>query len=160
MKKTRAPKTLVEWAPLAQKRLQAILRKARALPELRNLGPFGQAPRWSAELRLVGSAAMTMLNGKIRGKHYATDVLSFPVPEVFQRQGLLGELVVCLPTLLSQASELGHTPEVELQILLAHGVLHLLGLDHERGRKQALLMARWEAALLPVRARGLIQRTS
>jgi probable rRNA maturation factor len=102
---------------------------------------------------------MTRLNEQYRGKAYATDVLSFPSPEVFQSMGQLGELVVCLPVLKRQARELGHAPEQELDVLLAHGALHLLGLDHELGPKQSAEMARLEARLLPARAKGLIRRT-
>jgi probable rRNA maturation factor len=161
MKKARLPKPpgrLADWEPLAEKKLRSILRKARSLPGLGKLGEFGHAPKWNAEVRVIGAPAMARLNARVRGKPYATDVLSFPVPEIFQRQGELGELVVCLPVLLKQARELGHRPEVELQVLLVHGVLHLLGLDHEKGPKAAREMARWEAELLPARSPGLIRR--
>lgn len=158
MKKTRPAKTLTEWGPLAEKRLNSILKKAHAFPELRRLGAFGEAPSWKADVRLVGSPAMTRLNGQYRGKKYATDVLSFTAPDMFSRAGWLGELVICLPVLKRQARELGHTPEQELDVLLAHGILHLLGLDHERGPRHAAKMAAWERKLLPARAAGLIQR--
>jgi probable rRNA maturation factor len=149
------PTTLADWTPIAERRLRAVLRKAQAETGLRRRLKGGAS--WTAEVRLVGSAAMTRLNGQYRGKHYATDVLSFPTPAVFQAAGNLGELVICLPTLKRQARERGHAPDLELDVLLVHGVLHLLGLDHELGPRQAAEMARWEGKLLPKRVRGLIE---
>jgi probable rRNA maturation factor len=102
---------------------------------------------------------MTALNRRYRGKAYPTDVLSFSAPEPFRRAGHLGDLVICLPTLKRQAREQCHAPERELQVLLVHGVLHLLGFDHELGPKQAALMQRWEARLLDRPASGLIARS-
>jgi probable rRNA maturation factor len=64
--------------------------------------------------------------------------------------GYLGELVVALPVLKSQARELKHSPETELSVLLSHGILHLLGMDHEKGKKPAREQAAWEQRLLAV----------
>lgn len=167
MKKTRpakpkaTAKTRDEWSELADKRLRAILRKARGFSQLAKLGAFSESSSWSADVRLVGSPLMTRLNTQYRGKRYATDVLSFPAPQMFSRAGWIGELVICLPVLRRQARELGHTPEQELEVLLTHGILHLLGLDHERGPRHAAKMARWEKQLLPSRSKestGLIGR--
>jgi rRNA maturation RNase YbeY len=150
MKKAR---TRAEWTRLATSKLGKILVAARARPALKRLAP---GPEWVVSVQLVGTPAMIRLNGRYRGKPYATDVLSFNVPPVFMREGQLGELVICLPVLKRQAKERGHSEEAELEILLVHGVLHLLGLDHELGSKQAAAMARWEGKLLPARLRGLI----
>jgi probable rRNA maturation factor len=101
---------------------------------------------------------MSRLNRSYRGKTYATDVLSFPAPPVFRRQGHLGELIICLPVLKSQARELGHSAETELDVLLVHGLLHLLGMDHEKGGKAARVMRLWETRLL--KGKGLIARSA
>lgn len=94
---------------------------------------------------------------------HATDVLSFPAPDVFYQQGFLGELVICGPVLERQAKELGHSVQTELDVLLIHGVIHLLGLDHERGENEAAEMARLEAFLMKSLGRktasGLIERS-
>ncbi len=108
-------------------------------------------------MKVAGSAEMRRLNRDWRGKTGVTDVLSFPSPEPFRSQGFLGELVVCAPVLEAQAAELGHSADLELDVLLAHGLLHLLGLDHERGAREATQMARWERRIL--RSGGLIERT-
>jgi rRNA maturation RNase YbeY len=104
---------------------------------------------------------MRRLNLKYRRKSYATDVLSFPAPKPFTSQGWLGELIVCAPVLERQAQELEHSPDRELDVLLTHGLLHLLGFDHERGAADARRMARFERRLLSgTRAgRGLIERS-
>lgn len=151
-------RTLLDWGALAEKRMKVLLRKAQGFKELGKLGAFGEAPSWSADLRMVGSPMMTRLNSQYRGKKYATDVLSFTAPEMFSRAGWLGELVICVPVLKRQARELGHTPEQELDVLLAHGILHLLGLDHEKGPRHAAQMAGWEKRLLSTKMPGLIGR--
>jgi probable rRNA maturation factor len=146
--------TQKEWTRLAERRLKRILKQAQAVPSLARKAPSPSL--WSVSVQLIGSAAMTRLNGKYRGKAYPTDVLSFNAPAVFTKAGELGELVICLPVLKRQARERGHPSEVELEILLVHGVLHLLGFDHELGPKQAAVMAKWEQKLLPAKVRGLI----
>src|SRR3712207_2041008 len=120
-------RTQAQWKTLAQRRLSATLAAAQAAPALHKLGPCRRP--WSAEVELVSSATMTRLNAAYRGKRYATDVLSFPAPPFFSETGYLGELVICLPTLKRQAREQKHAPETELDVLLVHGLIHLLGLD-------------------------------
>jgi|SRR5579872_6900126 len=103
---------------------------------------------------ITRDAELRRLNRQFLGKDYATDVLSFPAP-VGSRG--LGELAISLDRALQQAKAFGHPVEDEIRILMLHGVLHLLGMDHERDRGA---MARAEMAwrkrlLLPA---GLIER--
>lgn len=148
-----------DWNRLAERELAKILDRARTIPAIRKLGP---KPQWTVSVSMIGSLAMKRLNAKYRGKNRSTDVLSFSPPEVFFDLGHLGELVICLPVLKSQAREFKHKPELELKILLIHGLLHLLGLDHEKGPKQAAEQARMERKLLeslvPLSLLSLIQR--
>lgn len=76
---------------------------------------------------LCGDARMRRLNREWRRKDRSTDVLSFPsgLP------GSLGDVVVSVPYASRQARARGHARDREIRILLAHGVLHLLGYDHE-----------------------------
>lgn len=67
------------------------------------------------------------LNQQFRGRSYATDVLSFESSESTS----LGELVLCWPVLKKQAKEHGLTQNLEMGYMVLHGVLHLLGFDHE-----------------------------
>lgn len=154
----KSPSSL-DWNKKASREMRKILKLGHETPSLRKRGP---RQAWQATVSLVGAAAMTRLNRRYRGKNRPTDVLSFHPPEIFREQGQLGELVICLPVLKRQAKELGHRPEIELRILLIHGLLHLLGWDHEKGARQAALMAREEEKLLQKMkvgsVRGLIRR--
>jgi rRNA maturation RNase YbeY len=91
------------------------------------------------------------LNRQYRGKNKPTDVLSFPLADELQ-PFLLGDVVISIETAARQAQRRGHTLREELQTLLVHGILHLLGYDHEVSRSEAIRMHRKErevkAALL------------
>ena len=78
---------------------------------------------------LTGDAAIRALNRKYRHKDKATDVLSFPATAMVE--GVAGDLVISLETALLQAAERGHPLEMEIKVLLLHGLLHLAGYDHE-----------------------------
>jgi probable rRNA maturation factor len=125
---------------------------------------------------LVSDRRMRQLNLKYRNKDRSTDVLAFPllkrfsaetsklrkpqahasdVPATPQRKKplarppmLLGDVVISMPTALRQAAERGHGLFDEVVRLLIHGILHLVGYDHERGAREAARMARKERAIL------------
>src|ERR1700688_373495 len=94
------------------------------------------------------------LNRQFRKKDYATDVLSFPVLE---RNNILGEIAISFDTAKQQAAEQGHAVGEEIAVLMLHGVLHLLGMDHETDRGQmARAELKWRSSLgLPA---GLMER--
>ncbi len=94
-------------------------------------------------------------NQQFRKKDYATDVLSFPSATVDS----LGEIAISYDRALEQAEECGHGVEEEVRILLLHGVLHLMGFDHEKDSgEMARAERRWRKKLeLPS---GLIERTA
>ncbi|HTR36499.1 MAG TPA: rRNA maturation RNase YbeY [Bryobacteraceae bacterium] len=94
------------------------------------------------------------LNRDFRKKDYATDVLSFPAAGA---AGFLGDIAISFEQARQQASEYGHTVGQEIEILMLHGLLHLLGMDHETDHgRMARAENKWRAALgLP---RGLIER--
>lgn len=94
------------------------------------------------------------LNLQFLGKDYATDVLSFPQTNP---ESLLGEVAISVQRAALQARQFGHTVEQELKILMLHGVLHLLGMDHEADHGQmASAEIIWRSELgLPA---GLIER--
>jgi len=95
------------------------------------------------------------LNQNFRGKDAATDVLSFPSAS---RSGPLGDIAISADHVREQARRYGHSDLAEASILLLHGVLHLLGYDHERDRgKMRRIELEWRKKLaLP---NGLIERT-
>ncbi len=80
----------------------------------------------------VEQADMVGLNTNYRGKHYATDVLSFPMDGE-----VLGEIVLCPEVITKQAIEHELHPCEELAYLFLHGILHLLGFDHEQDTQRA-----------------------
>lgn len=103
-----------------------------------------------AELSLVltDDATIRQLNRDYRGIDTPTDVLSFAQREA---EGpfadILGDLIISLPTARRQARERGHSLAAEVRILMVHGLLHLLGYDHESA-EQRTEMAAAEQALL------------
>lgn len=110
--------------------------------------------RGDVSIAIVSDRRMRALNRQFRGKDYATDVLSFPSEE----RGFLGDIVIAGGVATRQAREAGHSVSVELRVLSLHGLLHLLGYDHEDDDGK---MARVEAKLrrkagLP---EGLIERS-
>ncbi|MDC7805898.1 rRNA maturation RNase YbeY [Luteimonas sp BLCC-B24] len=87
-------------------------------------------------IRIVGEDEGQALNRHYRGKDYATNVLSFPaeLPEGLPegvRLPLLGDLVICAPVVAREAGEQGKALNAHYAHLTVHGVLHLLGWDHE-----------------------------
>ena len=101
----------------------------------------------SAELSvaLVGNEEIRKLNRKFRGKDYATDVLSFPVEnDLPGPERLLGDVIISVEKAREQAKERGRTFDEEMITLLVHGIVHLLGYDHERSPKDSRAMNRLE----------------
>jgi probable rRNA maturation factor len=86
--------------------------------------------RGRVTIALVTDAAMRRLNRTFRRADYATDVLSFPSDE----PGVLGDIAIARGVAARQARQLGHAEATELKVLALHGLLHLLGYDHETDR--------------------------
>lgn len=108
-----------------------------------------------AELSIlfVNDRRMKALNMKYRGVNKATDVLSFPIYTSLKEipkdnSFLLGDIVINLPKAQRQAADHGFTLNEELGWLLIHGLLHLLGYDHEKSRYQKNKMESKERELL------------
>ncbi len=103
-------------------------------------------------LAFVSAVQMKKLNKQFRGKDYATDVLSFgphmegvradlsPSRGFEGEEVALGELVLCLSVVERQAKEHGLSLNEELGYMVLHGILHLLGFDHEGTRAEAARM--------------------
>ncbi|HEY9084510.1 MAG TPA: rRNA maturation RNase YbeY [Candidatus Tyrphobacter sp.] len=91
----------------------------------------------SLSLSIVSDETIRALNRKYRGKDRSTDVLSFPMEE----EGLLGDVVISVDTAKRQASDYDAPLERELERLLIHGLLHLLGHDHHRAPERKKMEA-------------------
>ena len=107
---------------------------------------------------ITSNAEMCRLNRQFRGKSKPTDVLSFPASQN-GRQKITGDIAISTQIARATAESLGHSLEIELKILLLHGLLHLAGHDHEADNgKMAQLEQQLRAELgLPI---GLIERTN
>jgi probable rRNA maturation factor len=95
------------------------------------------------------------LNAFWRNRRYPADVLSFPAGA---GRGYLGEMAISWERAAEQAARFGHSREQEIEILMLHGLLHLMGHDHESDRgRMARVERNWRRKLgLPL---GLIERT-
>jgi len=92
---------------------------------------------------LADDKKIRTLNKKYRGQDQATDVLSFPQNEEEenkQNSHLMGDVVISTVTAKRQAAGHGLSIEEEIVLLLIHGILHLLGFDHERSNEEAYNM--------------------
>ncbi len=106
-------------------------------------------PEATLSLTFVGDAAMRRLNREHRGKDRTTDVLSFPLFEPFtvprraradEPELLLGDIIISVDVAKRQAAEYDATLDDEIERLLIHGVLHLLGHDHEEPAERARMV--------------------
>jgi probable rRNA maturation factor len=151
-----------------------LFRRAPAELNRRKLERFAQTLREQVSkgagftCLVTGDRELCRLNRDFLGKDYPTDVLSFPElggagtyarpPALLPASSKsLGELAISLPRARAQAAEYRHALETEICILMLHGLLHLLGMDHENDRGQMRRAeAKWRQRLaLPA---GLIER--
>jgi probable rRNA maturation factor len=101
--------------------------------------------RGEVSIVFVTDARMRKLNREYRGEDKATDVLSFPAhPSHRPLFGALGDIVIAAGVAARQAKAAGHSFGTEARVLALHGLLHLMGYDHETDNGQ---MARLEARL-------------
>lgn len=115
-------------------------------------------PAAELSIMLVGEVAMAALHEQFMDEPGSTDVLSFPMDELragtsesLSEEGVLGDIVICPQVAQRQAVTAGHSTEVEMRLLLTHGILHLLGHDHAEPDEhkvmfglQAKLLLDWE----------------
>ena len=112
----------------------------------------GMAPPYEVSLVFTDSDTVKQLNRDYRGVDEPTDVLAFYMlpqkgadssfalpPDGVTR---LGEVIISYPQAIKQAKEQGHSTERELALLIVHGILHLLGYDHEETEEESKMRAR------------------
>ncbi len=110
---------------------------------------MAKVPEAELSLELVGNVRMQTLNRLYRGQDRPTDVLAFPLWEgPGPRTAMIGDVVISMPKAESQAEDFGHSVDEEVVKLLTHGILHLVGYDHERGEREAQRMKRKERAIM------------
>ena len=89
---------------------------------------------------------MRRLNRRYRNINRPTDVLAFAMREA-PYSSLLGDVVISMHTARRQARTMGHSLDHEMVTLLIHGILHLVGYDHERSPRDARVMRQKEEAI-------------
>lgn len=102
-------------------------------------------------VHLCDDKEISELNQKFRGKDAATDVLSFEAAldeEDPFSEHILGDIAISLETAKRQAKELGHKKREEICALFVHGLMHILGFDHEKSQTEALRQAEAELFVL------------
>ena len=103
----------------------------------------GQSSETVGELtiRIVDEAESSALNQTFRAKKGPTNVLAFPyqaeIPEL--AAALLGDIVICAPVVIREAAEQNKQPHAHWAHLVIHGVLHLLGYDHQQPQQTQLM---------------------
>lgn len=123
-----------------------------------------RAPRAGVSVRIAGDTLVRRLNRRYRGEDAPTDVLSFALSEGPRDFVLppgavlpLGEIVLSLPAARRQARDAGRPLLMEVAHLLTHGVLHLLGYDHQTEDDERRMRSR-EENLLSAMGNDIIQR--
>jgi len=101
------------------------------------------AERAALSVRVVGAARSRSLNARFRHKDKPTNVLSFTGAGLSpEGRRYLGELVICAPVVQREAKMQGKTPQAHWAHMTVHGVLHLLGFDHERAAEARKMAAK------------------
>jgi probable rRNA maturation factor len=120
----------------------AALKQCFEMEDLKNL-------KYEVSVSFVSDDEICGLNLKYREINAPTDVLSFPTMEMPKgRIFPMGDIVISTETAARQAEEYGHSFEREMAFLVVHGVLHLLGLDHEFSKRDAKIMEEIQEQIL------------
>jgi probable rRNA maturation factor len=103
-----------------------------------------RSPESELSIVLTDDARLQQMNREYLGVDTPTDVLSFPAAELDPETGVqyIGDILVSIPRARAQAEAAGHPLEAEVQLLVVHGVLHLLGHDHAEADDKARM---WNA---------------
>ncbi len=123
----------------ADPRLEAILAQAaKSALEQQQAEPSSEM-----SILLGDDKLLSRLNQQHLGKGHPSDVLSFPGNEINPETGkpYLGDIAISLPRAKAQAKEAGQELDAELQLLVVHGVLHLLGHDHANQEERTRMWA-------------------
>ena len=127
--------------------------RTRGIPDARRIRHWARAAladrrnRTEVTVRVVSAREGRALNKRWRGLPHATNVLSFPALDLALAPGALGDIAVCAPVVAREAKAQGKTPAAHWAHLVIHGVLHLLGHDHE-SRHDAAVMEALEIRIL------------
>ena len=112
------------------------------------LGALRIHPQAELSILLVDEDTMADYHQRFMDLPGPTDVMSFPMDELRAPEpghepprGMLGDIVICPQITSQQAAENGREPDAEIEYLLIHGLLHLLGHDHAEPEEKAVMFA-------------------
>jgi probable rRNA maturation factor len=134
-----------------------LMRRAAALTFESVTADAGGDQEALVTIMLTSDEQIAALNLRFRGIDAPTDVLSFPADPIPMPKGIdapryLGDLVIAQPYALAQAQKLRHDPAESFALLVIHGMLHLLGCDHDTPERKAEM---WAAQTTIIRALGI-----
>ena len=123
-----------------------------------SLRSLGIHPESELSISLVDMEEMSSLHMRWLDESGPTDVLSFPMDELKPNSssdgpGILGDIVLCPEYAKKQAVEIGHSLQAELEVLVVHSVLHLLGFDHRENDEKTMMFSRQNEILREWRSR-------
>ena len=99
----------------------------------------------------VDEETIKNINRDYRGLDRVTDVISFAFEDngkmVYNNVRLLGEIYICIPRMIEQSKEYGHSEKRELSFLAVHGFYHLLGYDHQTKEEEQIMFKKQEEVL-------------
>lgn len=99
----------------------------------------------------IGNEEIQKINREYRGIDKITDVISFAFEDtdklVYNNTRVLGDIYICIPRMIEQASSYGHSIKRELSFLTVHGLLHLLGYDHMKKEDEEVMFGLQELIL-------------
>lgn len=142
----REKKLIDQWLLIASEVLESLFAK--------KIIPTKGLKSLHLSLLICGDARIKKLNNEFRGKDKVTDVLSFPLHEnlrtsCYSATSLsLGDIAICYPQMKRQARDFKIGSMDEFIHLFFHGVIHLIGYDHEISEKEEKLMMKWEKLAL------------
>lgn len=122
------------------------------------LQKLGIHPDSELSISLVDEDEMSSLHMRWLNESGPTDVLSFPMDELKPESavngpGILGDIVLCPKFAEVQAKNAGQTLEKEIELLMVHGVLHLLGFDHRESDEKTIMFSQQDEILREWRSR-------
>jgi len=129
-------------AKISQKFIRQFIKKVLFFLKPKRVGDL------EISVAIVDQKIIRHWNKIYRGKNQTTDILSFSFGgEGIFKKKTTWQLIICWPALLKQAKERGHSREMEFKTLLIHGILHILGYNHQK-IKEAKRMAKIAAKIL------------
>ncbi len=117
---------------------------------IKKVGKFEKVKKCIFSITFVGNDEIQKLNKEYRGIDRVTDVISFAFEDSEKLKStirVLGDIYICIPRMQEQAKEYGHSEKRELSFLVVHGLLHLLGYDHQTKEEENVMFTKQELIL-------------